>query len=55
LYNWLRYCPGREVEPTSTGAEEAALVGEAEQIGRLTKRKMQPAEVLLREFAVRVV
>jgi hypothetical protein len=47
--------PGRAVEPASTGAEEAALVGEAEQVRRLTKRKMQPAEVLLREFAARVV
>ena len=47
--------PGREIEPALAGAEEAALVGEAEQVGRLGERQVQPAEVLLGELAAGVV
>src|SRR5262249_61822360 len=41
----------RKVEPAPAGAEKTALVGETEQIGGLPERKMQPAEILIRQFA----
>src|SRR6266478_1709613 len=47
--------PGREIEPAPAGAEEAALVGEAEQVGRLREREVEPTEVLLGQLATRVV
>src|SRR5262249_4998754 len=43
--------PPRKVEPALAGAEEAALVGKAEQIGGLRQGELQAAEVLLGEFA----
>src|SRR5215472_5793698 len=45
----------RSIEPAPAGPEEAALVGKAEQVGRLRKREMKPPEILLRELAARVV
>src|SRR5262249_9106794 len=46
---------GREIEPASAGAKEAALVGKAEQVRRLGKRKLQSAEILLGQLAARIV
>src|SRR6516225_3421286 len=46
---------GRDVEPAAAGAEKAALVREAEHIGGLRQRQVQPAEVLLRKLAPRVI
>jgi acyl-CoA synthetase (AMP-forming)/AMP-acid ligase II len=45
----------RSLEPTPTGAEKAALIGKAEQEGRLRKREVKPPEILLGEFPARVV
>src|SRR5262249_9618029 len=47
--------PGRKREPTLAGAKEAALVGEAQQVGRLCQRQVQPAEILLGELPTRAV
>jgi hypothetical protein len=47
--------PGREIEPASASPEKAALVCEAEQVGCLRQRKVQPTEVLLGELAARIV
>src|SRR5262245_9525179 len=46
---------GREIEPASAGAKEAALVGKAEQVRCLGKRKLQSAEILLGQLAARIV
>src|SRR5262245_60732047 len=46
---------GRAVEPALAGAEEAALVGEAEHVGGLGQRQVEPAKILLGELAPRVV
>src|SRR5215470_8836242 len=45
---------GRHAEPSSAGPEEAALLGEPEQVGRLLQRYLQLAEVLLGQLAPRV-
>src|SRR5262245_50414840 len=37
----------REIEPAPAGAKKAALVGKAEQVRRLGKRKLQAAQILL--------
>src|SRR5262245_22396474 len=47
--------PGRNVEPALAGTEEAALVVEAEQVGRLGQRELETAEILLGELAACVV
>jgi len=38
---------GREIEPAPAGAKEAALVSKAQQIRRLSERKLEPTEILL--------
>jgi len=43
--------PGRKAEPTLAGAEEAALVGETEEIRRLGQRELEPGEVVLGQLA----
>src|SRR5262249_36325754 len=47
--------PGRDLEPALAGAEEAALVGVAQKIGRLAQRQMQPPQRLAGELAARSV
>ena len=47
--------PGRKVEPAPAGTKETALIGEAEQIGRLRQRQIEPTEILLGELAARTV
>src|SRR6516225_9633691 len=47
--------PRRELEPALAGAKETPLIGETEHIGRLRKRQIEPAEILLRQFAPGVV
>ncbi|HWX27462.1 MAG TPA: hypothetical protein VNZ53_08505 [Steroidobacteraceae bacterium] len=46
---------GGNVEPAPAGAKETALIGEAEQIGRLRQRQIGPAEILLGQLAARIV
>src|SRR5262245_28467609 len=46
---------GREIEPASAGAKEAALVGKAEQVRRLGKGQLQSAQILLGQLAARIV
>src|SRR6516164_7691580 len=55
LQQAIAILPRRGLEPAPTGPEEAALVGETEQIGCLPQRQMQPTEVLVRQLPPRVV
>ena len=43
------------MEPAPAGTKEAALVGEAEQIGGLRQREMEPAETLLGKLPAGIV
>jgi len=43
--------PRREIEPAFAGTEKTPLIGETQHVGRLRKRQIEPAEILLRQFA----
>ena len=47
--------PRRHLEPSPAGAEEAALVGKTQQVGGLSQRQMQTAEILVRQLSPGIV
>src|SRR6516162_1723310 len=47
--------PRRHLEPSPAGAEKTTLIGKAQQIGRLSQRQMQTAEILVCQLAAGIV